>query len=92
MITVLRTMIFREIQEHKVAFIYAPFFVSIVLCIVIASVYLGGTSIQTEQFNFSTDFFDNEARQAMQQVSSISRIDIVTVSYTHLTLPTISDV
>ncbi|GIR87386.1 hypothetical protein N9V12_01775 [Gammaproteobacteria bacterium] len=77
MITVLRTMIFREIQEHKVAFIYAPFFVSIVLCIVIASVYLGGTSIQTEQFNFSTDFFDDEARQAMQQVSSISRIDIV---------------
>ena len=77
MITVLRTMIFREIQEHKVAFIYAPFFVSIVLCIVIASVYLGGTSIQTEQFNFSTDFFDDEAIQAMQQVSSISRIDIV---------------
>lgn len=77
MISVIRTMIVREIQEHKVAFIYAPFFVSIVLCIVIASVYLGGTSIQTEQFNFSTDYFNEEARDAMQQVTSVSRVDIV---------------
>ena len=70
-------MIVREIQEHKVAFVYAPFFVSIILCLVIASVYFGGTNIQTDQFNFSTEYYDEEIRQAMQSVSSVSRIDIV---------------
>jgi len=77
MIQVLKAMIVREIQEHKVAFVYAPFFVSIVLCFVIASVYFGGTNIQTDQFNFSTEYYDEEIRQAMQSVSSVSRIDIV---------------
>ena len=77
MIQVLKAMIVREIQEHKVAFVYAPFFVSIILCFVIASVYFGGTSIQTDQFNFSTEYYDEEIRQAMQSVSSVSRIDIV---------------
>jgi len=77
MIQVLKAMIVREIQEHKVAFVYAPFFVSIILCLVIASVYFGGTNIQTDQFNFSTEYYDEEIRQAMQSVSSVSRIDIV---------------
>ena len=77
MIQVLKAMTVREIQEHKVAFVYAPFFVSIILCFVIASVYFGGTNIQTEQFNFSTEYYDEEIRQAMQSVSSVSRIDIV---------------
>ena len=77
MIEVLKAMIVREIQEHKVAFVYAPFFVSIILCFVIASVYFGGTNIQTDQFNFSTEYYDEEIRQAMQSVSSVSRIDIV---------------
>ena len=77
MIRVLKGLIVREIQEHKVAFVYAPFFVSIILCFVIASVYFGGTNIQTDQFNFSTEYYDEEIRQAMQSVSSVSRIDIV---------------
>ena len=77
MIRVLKAMIVREIQEHKVAFVYAPFFVSIILCFVIASVYFGGTNIQTDQFNFSTEYYDEEIRQTMQSVSSVSRIDIV---------------
>ena len=77
MIQVVKAMIVREIQEHKVAFVYAPFFVSIILCLVIASVYFGGTNIQTDQFNFSTEYYDEEIRQAMQSVSSVSRIDIV---------------
>ena len=77
MIQVLKAMIVREIQEHKVAFVYAPFFVSIILCFVIASVYFGGTNIQTDQFNFSTEYYDEEIRQAMQSVSSVSRVDIV---------------
>ena len=77
MIRVLKAMIVREIQEHKVAFVYAPFFVSIILCFVIASVYFGGTNIQTDQFNFSTEYYDDEIRQTMQSVSSVSRIDIV---------------
>ena len=55
MMTVLSTMIRREIQEHKLAFIYAPFIVALVLCLVIISVYLGLTDIQTTNFNFSTE-------------------------------------
>jgi len=77
MIRVLKAMIVREIQEHKVAFVYAPFFVCIILCFVIASVYFGGTNIQTDQFNFSTEYYNEEIRQTMQSVSSVSRIDIV---------------
>ena len=77
MIQVLKAMIVREIQEHKVAFVYAPFFVSIILCLVIASVYFGGTNIQTDQFNFSTEYYNEDIRQKMQSVSSVSRIDIV---------------
>ena len=77
MIRVHKAMIVREIQEHKVAFVYAPFFVCIILCFVIASVYFGGTNIQTDQFNFSTEYYDEEIRQTMQSVSSVSRIDIV---------------
>ena len=87
MIKVFRAMIVREIQEHKVAFVYAPFFVSIVLCFVIASVYFGGTSIETEQFNFSTEYYDEETRQAMQSVSSVSRIDIVRAALVVLAFP-----
>ena len=77
MIQVLNAMTVGEIQAHKIAFVYAPFFVSIILCLVIASVYFGGTNIQTDQFNFSTEYYDEEIRQAMQSVSSVSRIDIV---------------
>lgn len=87
MIRVLKAMIVREIQEHKVAFVYAPFFVSIILCLVIASVYFGGTNIQTDQFNFSTEYYDEEIRQAMQSVSSVSRIDIVRTGLLVLAFP-----
>lgn len=87
MIRVLKAMILREIQEHKVAFVYAPFFVSIILCLVIASVYFGGTNIQTDQFNFSTEYYDEEIRQAMQSVSSVSRIDIVRTGLLVLAFP-----
>ena len=39
MIQVLKSMIVREIQEHKVAFVYAPFFVSIILSTLIMTIY-----------------------------------------------------
>ena len=52
MTTIFFAMLRREVQEHKVAFIYAPFIVTIVLCFVIVSVYFGITDIQTAEFNF----------------------------------------
>ena len=59
MTSIFFAMLRREVQEHKVAFIYAPFIVTIVLCFVIASVYFGITDIQTAEFNFSTDYSFN---------------------------------
>ena len=70
MTTIFFAMLRREVQEHKVAFIYAPFIVTIVLCFVIASVYFGITDIQTAEFNFSTEIYDEDYQEGMLQAVS----------------------
>ena len=87
MITVLFTMIRREIQEHKLAFIYAPFIVALVLCLVIISVYLGLTDIQTTTFNFSTDLYDEEFQEDMLQATPESKTAVIRAGLTVLGLP-----
>ena len=57
---VLMTLIRRELQEHKVGFIYAPFIVTCILSLVVISVYFGITDIQTTEFNFTTEIYENE--------------------------------
>ena len=69
MTSIFFAMLRREVQEHKVAFIYAPFIVTIVLCFVIASVYFGITDIQTAEFNFSTEIYDEDYQEGMLQAS-----------------------
>ena len=54
------TLIRRELQEHKVGFIYAPFIVACILSLVVISVYFGLTDIQTTEFNFTTKIYENE--------------------------------
>ena len=85
--TVLFTMIRREIQEHKVAFIYAPFAVALVLCFVIASVYFGVTDIQTEEFNFSTEIYDEEYQEGMLQASPEAKARVIRAGLIFLGLP-----
>ena len=87
MITVFFTMIRREIQEHKVAFIYAPFAVALVLCFVIASVYFGITDIQTDEFNFSTEIYDEEYQEAMLQASPEAKARVIRAGLIFLGLP-----
>ena len=87
MITILFTMIRREIQEHKLAFIYAPFIVALVLCLVIISVYLGLTDIQTTTFNFSTDLYDEEFQEDMLQATPESKTAVIRAGLTVLGLP-----
>ena len=87
MITVFFTMIRREIQEHKVAFIYAPFAVALVLCFVIASVYFGITNIQTDEFNFSTEIYDEEYQEAMLQASPEAKARVIRAGLIFLGLP-----
>ena len=87
MITVFFTMIRREIQEHKVAFIYAPFAVALVLCFVIASVYFGITDIQTDEFNFSTEIYDEEYEEAMLQASPEAKARVIRAGLIFLGLP-----
>ena len=87
MITTLFTMIRREIQEHKLAFIYAPFIVALVLCLVIISVYLGLTDIQTTTFNFSTDLYDEEFQEDMLQATPESKTAVIRAGLTVLGLP-----
>ena len=85
--TILFTMIRREIQEHKLAFIYAPFIVALVLCLVIISVYLGLTDIQTTTFNFSTDLYDEEFQEDMLQATPESKTAVIRAGLTVLGLP-----
>ena len=87
MMTILFTMIRREIQEHKLAFIYAPFIVALVLCLVIISVYLGLTDIQTTTFNFSTDLYDEEFQEDMLQATPESKTAVIRAGLTVLGLP-----
>ena len=87
MITVFFTMIRREIQEHKVAFIYAPFAVALVLCLVIASVYFGITDIQTEEFNFSTEIYDEEYQEGMLLASPEEKARVIRAGLIFLGLP-----
>jgi ABC-2 type transport system permease protein len=80
-------MIRREIQEHKLAFIYAPFIVALVLCLVIISVYLGLTDIQTTTFNFSTELYDEEFQEDMLRATPESKTAVIRAGLTVLGLP-----
>ena len=87
MITVMFTMIRREIQEHKLAFIYAPFAVAVVLCFVIASVYFGVTNIQTPEFNFTTEIYDEGFVEDMLSASSETKARVIRAGLIVLGLP-----
>ena len=87
MITVFFTMIRREIQEHKVAFIYAPFAVALVLCFVIASVYFGITDIQTNEFNSSTEIYDEDYQEGMLLASPEAKARVIRAGLIFLGLP-----
>ena len=53
--TVLKTLIRRELQEHKWALIYLPWIVALGMSIFVVLIYIGVTEIDTENFKFSTD-------------------------------------
>ena len=80
---ILITLIRRELQEHKVGFIYAPFIVTCVLSLVVISVYFGLTDIQTPEFNFTTKIYENEqalewmATADLNQITSVIRTGLV---------------
>tara|TARA_Y100001970_G_C14033898_1_gene750046 strand:+ start:57 stop:950 length:894 start_codon:yes stop_codon:yes gene_type:complete len=82
-------MIRREIQEHKLAFIYAPFAVALVLCLVIISVYFGITDIQTDEFNFSTEIYDEEYQEGMLQATSEAKTRVIRAGLIVIGLPII---
>ncbi len=56
---VLIALVKRELQEHKVGLIYAPFIVATILSLVIVLVYFGVADIKTNEFNFSTSVYEN---------------------------------
>ncbi len=87
MIKVIFTMIRREIQEHKLAFIYAPFAVAMVLCFVIASVYFGVTNIQTPEFTFTTEIYDEGFVEGMLSASSETKARVIRAGLIVLGLP-----
>jgi ABC-2 type transport system permease protein len=56
---VLIALVKRELQEHKVGLIYAPFIVAFILSLVMVLVYFGVADIKTNEFNFSTSVYEN---------------------------------
>ena len=74
---VLMTLIRRELQEHKVGFIYAPFIVTCILSLVVISVYFGITDIQTTEFNFTTEIYENE--EALEWMATANSAQITSV-------------
>ena len=66
----LKAMIKRELQEHKLGFIYLPWIIGAFMSLVVVLVYLGLTEVNTENFKFSTDVFgDQETIQAMNEAT-----------------------
>ena len=87
MITVFFTMIRREIQEHKVAFIYAPFAVALVLCFVIASGFFGIYDKKTNEINFSTEIYDEDYQEGMLLASPEAKARVIRAGLIFLGLP-----
>ena len=82
----LATLIRRELQEHKVGFIYAPFIVTCVLSLMIISVYFGLTDIQTPEFSLTTEIYEDEqalewmATADSNQITSVIRSGLVVLA------------
>ena len=75
---VLFTLVKRELQEHKVGLIYAPFFVAMILSLVIVLVYFGVTDIKTNDFNFSTSIYENgEAVEWMRAATVEQKMTVI---------------
>ena len=85
---VLTALIRRELQEHKVGFIYAPFIVTCILSLVVISVYFGVTDIQTPEFNFTTEIYENEdALEWMATADSAQITSVIRSGFVVLGLP-----
>ena len=75
---VLFTLVKRELQEHKVGLIYAPFIVAMILSLVIVLVYFGVTDIKTNDFNFSTSIYENgEAVEWMRAATVEQKMTVI---------------
>ena len=72
------TLVKRELQEHKVGLIYAPFIVAMILSLVIVLVYFGVTDIKTNDFNFSTSIYENgEAVEWMRAATVEQKMTVI---------------
>ena len=70
----LKAMIWRELQEHKWAFVYLPWIVASFMSLVVVLVYLGLTEVNTGNFNFSTEIYSNpDVIKSMQESTSDQR-------------------
>jgi len=70
---VLITLVKRELQEHKVGLIYAPFIVATILSLVIVLVYFGVADIKTNEFNFSTSVYENGEAVEWMRVATVDQ-------------------
>ena len=53
----------------------------------IVSVYFGVTDIQTAEFNFSTEIYDEDYQEAMLQASPEAKARVIRAGLTVLALP-----
>ena len=75
---VLITLVKRELQEHKVGLIYAPFIVAIILSLVIVLVYFGVADIKANDINFSTSVYENgEAVEWMRAATVDQKVAVI---------------
>ena len=75
---VLITLVKRELQEHKVGLIYAPFIVATIMSLVIVLVYFGVADIKTNEFNFSTSVYENgEAVEWMRAATVEQKMTVI---------------
>ena len=75
---VLKALVKRELLENRLGLIYAPWIVSIILCVVIVLVYSGLADISTPNFTFSTSIFDNPETVEWMRVATAEQIHAVT--------------
>ena len=77
----LKTLIRRELQEHKWGFVYLPWIIAAFMSLVVVLVYLGLTEVTTEDFNFSTEIYSNpDVIKAMQESTVDQRREAIRAS------------
>ena len=90
MIQTLRTLLNRELQEHKFGFLYLPWIISFFMSSLILLVWLGLTDVVAGEITFSTKIYENpEVVEGMRNATIDQRMGVMKAGLLVLGLPVV---